>query len=1064
MAKFFIHRPIFAIVIALIITLVGILAAMQLPIAQYPQISPPTISVSTTYTGANASVVNETIAQVIEQQVNGTDGMDYMNSNSDDTGRYSLSVVFQVGTDGDMDSVKVQNNVAIANASLPTDVQRVGVTTRKASNEMALFLAMYSPDGSYDRAFMKNYADIYLMDEIKRVDGVGDVQIFGSDYSMRIWLNPDKLAEYDLTVSDVSNAINEQNLQAAAGTIGSMPLAQGQEKQFTGKVQGRLTEIEEFENIILKSRSDGTFVYMKDVARIESGQKANNIIAKFNGYPSVGFGIQLTSDANAMTTVRGVQDIIERQRPNLPPNLFISEIFDSTDYIRASIEEVAHTFVEALLLVVFVIFIFLQSWRATLIPLLAVPVSLIGTFAAFIVLDFSINTLTLFAMVLAIGLVVDDAIVVIENVEHHMEEGLQPVDATERAMDEVQGPVVAIAFVLAAVFVPVAFLGGMMGVLYRQFALTIAISMALSAFVALTLTPALCAMILKPKDPNKKKGIFDKFFDGFNNWFDRTKNGYVKIVAAFISRSKLAIIFLLIVCGCAWTIYQRLPSTFVPEEDQGYFFTSISLPEGTSMNHTVATIDKLGAAVMKEMPGLKNCMMITGFDILSFGAKPSAGIIVCGLEDWTKRGPEASVNACIGTMFRLGAMTVPEAQVIAFNPPALPGLGNVGGWSMQLQDMAGHTDEELDALTKKIVGLANQRPEMQGVRTTFNIASPTVEYEIDREKVKLLGVNLADVFEALQVNFGGMQVNDFNKFGRTYKVMLQSDVLYRSEADCARFVFVKGSNGQMVPLMSLITPKLSTGPTQISRFNAARAVMIQGNAGAGYSSGQAMAAIEEIVKQEAGVGFNIEWSGQSREEKKAASSTGQVLALALVFVFLMLAALYESWSVPYAVLLSVPTGLFGAVFSEYFMAWLEATLNNGQQNAGLQDSVYMQIGIIMIIGLAAKNAILIVEFAKVRVDRGMPPIKAALEAAGLRLRPILMTSFAFIIGCLPLAVATGAGSAARNGMGVAVVGGMLFATTLGIFVIPVLFVITEWVAKKLGFMKQEKQKSSIDYM
>ena len=1064
MAKFFIHRPIFAIVIALIITLVGLLAAVQLPIAQYPQISPPTISVSTTYTGANAYVVNETIAQVIEQQVNGTDGMDYMSSNSDDTGRYSLQVVFEVGTDGDMDSVKVQNNVAIANASLPTDVQRQGVTTRKASNEMALFLAMYSPDGSYDRAFMKNYADIYLMDEIKRVDGVGDVQIFGSDYSMRIWLNPDKLAEYNLTVADVTDAINEQNLQAAAGTIGSMPLAQGQEKQFTGKVQGRLTDISEFENIILKSRSDGTFVFMKDVARIESGQRQNNIVAKFNGYPSVSFGIQLTSDANAMTTVRNVQDIIERQRPNLLPGLFISEIFDSTDYIRASIEEVAHTFIEALLLVVLVIFVFLQSWRATLIPLLAVPVSLIGTFAAFIVLGFSINTLTLFAMVLAIGLVVDDAIVVIENVEHHMEEGLTPVDATERAMDEVQGPVVAIAFVLAAVFVPVAFLGGMMGGLYRQFALTIATSMGLSAFVALTLTPALCAMILKPKDPNKKLGLFDKFFNGFNNWFDRTKNSYVGMVASLIKRSQLTVIFLVIVLGCTWMIYQRLPSTFVPEEDQGYFFTSISLPEGTSMNHTVETIDKLGAAVMKEMPGLKNCMMITGFDILSFGAKPSAGIIVCGLEDWTKRGKDASVNACIGTMFRLGAMTVPEAQVIAFNPPALPGLGNVGGWSMQLQDMAGHTDEELDALTKKIVGRANQRPEMQGVRTTFNIASPTVEYEIDREKVKLLGVKLSDVFTALQVNFGGMQVNDFNKFGRTYKVMLQSDVLYRSEADCARFVFVKGSGGQMVPLMSLITPKYSTGPTQISRFNAARAVTIQGNAGAGYSSGQAMNAIEEIVKEEAGVGFNIEWSGQSREEKKAASSTGQVLALALVFVFLMLAALYESWSVPYAVLLSVPTGLFGAVFSEYFLAWFEAMLNNGQQNAGLQDSVYMQIGIIMIIGLAAKNAILIVEFAKVRVDRGMPPIKAALEAAGLRLRPILMTSFAFIIGCLPLAMATGAGSAARNGMGVAVVGGMLFATTLGIFVIPVLFVITEWVAKKLGFMKQEKQKSSVDYM
>ena len=1060
MAKFFIHRPIFAIVIALIITLVGILAAIQLPIAQYPQIAPPTISVSTSYTGANAGVVNETIAQVIEQQVNGTDGMDYMSSNCDDTGRYSLSVVFEVGTDGDMDSVKVQNNVAVANASLPSDVQRVGVTTRKSSSDMALFLSMYSPNGDYDRAFMKNYADIYLMDEIKRVDGVGDVQIFGSDYSMRIWLNPDKLAELGLTVAEVSAAINEQNLQAAAGTIGSMPLANGQEKQYTGKVQGRLTDIEEFGNIILRANKDGTFIYMKDVARIEPGQKTNNVVAKYNGYPAVGFGIQLTSDANAMTTVSAVQEIIERQRPNLPPGLYINQIFDSTDYISASIEEVVHTFVEALLLVVFVIFVFLQSWRATIIPLLAVPVSLIGTFTTFIILDFSINTLTLFAMVLAIGLVVDDAIVVIENVEHHMEEGLTPVDATERAMDEVQGPVVAIAFVLAAVFVPVAFLGGMMGVLYRQFALTIAISMALSAFVALTLTPALCAMILKPKDPDKKLGLFDRFFNGFNNWFDRTKNGYVKIVASFINVSKLAIIFLMIVGGVTWFIYQRLPSTFVPEEDQGYFITAISLPEGTSMNHTVETIDRLGGAVMQKMPGLQSCMLITGFDILSGGSKPNAGVIFCGLDSWDKR--ESSVSDCIKLMFGLGAMVTPEAQVIAINPPALPGLGNIGGWSMQLQDMAGHTDEELDAITKKIVAKANQRPEMKGVRTTFSISSPTVEYEIDREKVKLLGVSLADVFTALQVNFGGMQVNDFNKFGRTYKVMLQSDVLYRSEVDCARFVFVKGSGGQMVPLNSLVTPRYSTGPTQISRFNAARAVTIQGNAGDGYSSGQAMAAIEEIVNEEAGVGFNIEWSGQSREEKKASSSMGQVLTLALVFVFLMLAALYESWSVPFAVLLSVPTGLFGAVFAEFFVAWLEASA--GHPNDGLQNSVYMQIGIIMIIGLAAKNAILIVEFAKVRVDRGMSVVKASLEAAGLRLRPIIMTSFAFIVGCLPLAMAAGAGSAARNGMGVSVVGGMIAATTLGIFLVPVLFVITEYVAKKLGFMKQERQRSSVDYM
>ncbi len=1063
MAKFFIHRPIFAIVIALIIVIVGILAGLQLPIAQYPQISPPTVSVGTTYTGANAQTVNDTVAQVIEQQVNGTQGMDYMSSNSDDTGRYSLTVTFEVGTDGDMDSVKVQNNVAIANASLPGDVQTTGVTTKKASNELAYMVSLTSPDGRYDRAFMKNYADIYIMDELKRISGVGDVQIFGSDYAMRIWLNPDKLAELNLTIADVTQAINEQNLQAAAGTVGAMPLPQGQEKQFTGKVQGRLVTVEEFGNIILKSSGNGSFVRLKDVSRIETGQKANNIVAKFDGVPAVGFGIMLTSDANAMETVRGIRELLERQEQNLPPALHIEQIFDSTDYINASIHEVVETFVIALLLVVFVIFVFLQSWRATIIPLLAVPVSLIGTFASFIILDFSINTLTLFAMVLAIGLVVDDAIVVIENVEHHMESGLTPVDATERAMDEVQGPVVAIAFVLAAVFVPVAFLGGMTGILYKQFALTIAISMALSAFVALTLTPALCAMILKPHDPNASQGILDKFFDWFNRAFDFSKNKYVHAVAAMIGHSKISFLMLLVICIATGVMYTRMPSTFVPEEDQGYCMISVSLPEGTSLNHTVETSGKFAAAIRKNMKGLKNSMEICGFDILSFGSKPNTATIICGFEDWTKREDfESSVSANIGLAFGLGAQVVPEARVIAFNPPALPGLGSVGGWSLQLQDMSGHTDQELDEITKRIVAKGNQDPRLQGVRTTYSINSPTYEYEVDREKVKLLGVDLSDVFTALQVNFGGFQVNDFNEFGRTYKVMLQSDVLYRSEAESAKFVFVKGDNNQMVPLNTLIKPRMSTGPTQISRFNASRAVTIQGDAGAGYSSGQAMAAIEEIVRAEAGTGFNVEWSGQSREEKKASSSTLQVLALALVFVFLCLAALYESWSVPFAVLFTVPTGIFGALLSEMGMSWLETTFAHG--NAGLQNSVYMQIGVIMIIGLAAKNAILIVEFAKVRVDRGMMPIKAAIEAAGLRLRPILMTSFAFIIGCLPLAIATGAGSAARNGMGVAVVGGMLFATSIGIFLIPVFFVITEWVASKLGFMKQEKRKRSIDYM
>lgn len=1062
MAKFFIHRPIFAIVISLIIVIVGLLAASQLPVAQYPQISPPTISVGTNYTGANASVVNETVAQIIEEQVNGTQGMDYMSSNSDDTGRYSLSVTFEVGTDGDMDSVKVQNNVAIANASLPADVQRVGVTTKKSSTDMALLISLYSPNGSYDRTFMKNYATIYMLDKVKRVPGVGDVQVFGADYSMRVWLNPDKLAELGLTIKNVTEAIEEQNVQAPAGTIGAMPLPVSQEKQYTGKVNGRLVTPEEFGNIIVHSDGKGNFVRLKDVSRIETGQRMNNIIAKANGMAAVGFGVQLTSDANAMQTVAGVLEILKEAEKDFPPDLKLSTVVDSTDYIRASVKEVVHTFVEALALVVLVIFVFLQSFRATIIPLLAVPVSLIGTFGAFYVLGFSINTLTLFAMVLAIGLVVDDAIVVIENVEHHMESGLSPVDATERAMDEVQGPVVAIAFVLAAVFVPVAFLGGMMGVLYRQFALTIAISMALSAFVALTLTPALCAMILKPHNKDEHTGILDKFFTWFNDWFERTKHGYLGIVAKFLRQSKFAVIFMIIVVGLTGLIYSKLPSTFVPEEDQGYFIVSVSLPEGTSSNRTQITMDKISAEV-KKLPGVRDAMFVNGFDIMSFGSKSSAGTMFIGLEAWDKRtAPGTDINSLVRQVFGIGAKIAPEAQVIAFNPPPLPGLGMVGGFSMQLQDMSGHTDEELNEITQKIVAAMNQRPELQGVRTTYKINSPVYNFEIDREKVKTLGVKLSDVFTALQVNFGGYQVNDFNQFGRSYKVMLQSDTMYRTEAEAAKFIFVKSSTGTMVPLDTLLKPSLSTGASIISRFNATRAVAIQGNNADGYSSGQALAAAEEVVREVAPTGFNVEWSGQSREEKKAASSTGKVLALAFVFVFLCLAALYESWSVPYAVLLTVPTGIFGAVVSEYGLSIVEAML--GHPNSGLQDSVYMQIGIIMIIGLAAKNAILIVEFAKVRVDRGMEPLKAALEAAGLRLRPILMTSFAFIIGCLPLAIATGAGAAARNGMGVAVVGGMLFATTLGIFLIPVFFVITQWVAAKLGTVKKARKRRATDYM
>ena len=1063
MAKFFIHRPIFAIVIALIIVIVGTLAGFSLPIAQYPQITPPTVSVSASYTGASAAVVNETVAQVIEEQINGTQGMDYMSSTSDDTGRYSLSVTFDVGTDGDMDAVKVQNNAAGANASLPSAVQSAGVTTRKSSGQMAYFVSMYSEDGRYDRAFMKNYATLYFLDAIKRISGVGDVQVFGADYAMRVWLNPDRLAELGLTVADVTAAIKEQNVQAPAGTVGGMPVENGQEKQFTGKVQGRLTTPEEFGNVIIASGKDGSFVRLKDVARIETGQRNNNIVAKFNGYPAVGFGIQLTSDANAMITLAEVRKVLAEAEKTFPPGLKMKSVFDSTDYINASIKEVVHTFVEALLLVVLVIFVFLQSWRATIIPLLAVPVSLIGTFGTFVLLDFSINTLTLFAMVLAIGLVVDDAIVVIENVEHHMEGGLSPVDATERAMAEVQGPVVAIAFVLAAVFVPVAFLGGMMGVLYKQFALTIAIAMALSAFVALTLTPALCALMLKPKKESNSEGILDRFFAWFNRVFDRTRKGYVGIVSRFIRKARTAVVFLLIVCGLTAIIYCNLPSTFVPDEDQGYLMIAIQLPSGTSTNQTQKVVDKIQQAAQKEIKGQSAVMSINGFDILAGGANSNGAVVFVGMKDWSQRpGMGESVAAAVGTMFRVGAMEAPEATVVAINPPALPGLGNVGGWSLQLQDMSGHSDTELNDIVSAVLAEARTRPELQGVRTTFKINAPSYQYEIDREKVKNLGVQLSDVFTALQTNFGGYEVNDFNQFGRTYKVVLQSATQYRTEAEAAKFIFVRNSAGEMVPLDTLLKPKLTTGPTQISRFNGARSITIQGSAGTGYSSGQAMNAITEIVQKHAGSGFTIAWSGQSREEQKSANSTMQILALALLFVFLCLAALYESWSVPFAVLFTVPTGIFGALFAEYILAAIFGAI--GIPAPGYQNSVYMQIGVIMVIGLAAKNAILIVEFAKVRVDRGMDPLKAAIQAAGLRLRPILMTSFAFIIGCLPLCMASGAGAAARNGMGVAVVGGMLCATVLGVFLIPVFYVIVDRISRMLGISKKAKTRTADDYM
>lgn len=1034
MAKFFIERPVFAIVLSLIITILGVVSAVNLPIAQYPQISPPTVTISTNYIGANADVVDQTVAQVIEQQVNGVEGMDYMSSTSTDTGTYSLSIQFESGKNADMASVLSQNRVSEATPALPSSVQTSGVSTRKATSEMALVFSLWSPDDRFTTNFLKNYGTIYLVDDIKRVKGVGDVMAFGSDYSMRIWLQPDKMANLGITAGEVTNAIAAQNKQAAAGSLGKRPNESNQEFQYTAAVKGRLSSIEEFENIIVRSNTDGTLTRLKDIARVEFAGKDYSYDSALDGHKTAGFAIQLTNDANALETIGEVKKVLEEAKKSFPDGLQYQVVVDNTKFVRESMIEVGKTFGEALLLVILVVFIFLQSWRATLIPVLAIPVSLIGTFGAFSVLGFTINTLTMFAMVLAIGLVVDDAIVVVEAVEHHMRySGLGPKDATKRAMSEVSGPVIAIAFVLAAVFIPVAFFGGMMGVLYKQFALTIAVSMALSALVALSLTPALCTLILKPYDPNAHGGFLARLFGAFNDWFEALIEKYGFGLGKVIYRARTTMLGLLILILLTGVLFAKVPSSFVPDEDQGYYLASVNLPEAASLNRTIKAMTGFSEAV-RQQPGVNSAMAVAGFDLLGGGVKPNTGVMFVSLAPWEERtSPQTQVKAEIGQTFGAGAHFA-EGNVIAFSPPALPGLGMVGGFTMMLQDRTGGSLEELDAVAQQFVAAAQQRPEIASIASNFKNDTPRYEFEVDRDKAQQLGVAVDDVFTALQAYIGSVQVNDINKFGRTYKVTVQAESQFRDNVDALRYLYVKSSGGTMVPLNTLITAKRTNAPTVITRYNGSKAVKISGNPATGYSSGQALTALEEVAKETLPSGYTYDWSGQSREEKSSGNRAPIVFGMAILFVFLCLAALYESWSVPFAVLLAVPSGLFGAFLFQYVR--------------GLENSVYMQIGLVMLIGLAAKNAILIVEFAKVRADKGMDVVQAALEAAKIRLRPILMTSLAFIIGCLPLMIATGAGAGARNAMGTAVVGGMLMATIIGIFLIPVLFVVVEKVVRK----------------
>ena len=1028
MARFFIARPVFAIVASLVIALAGVISGLQLPIAQYPQITLPSVVVAANYPGASAQTVEQSVAQPIEEQVNGVEGMMYMESTSTSAGSYRLSVTFGLGVDADVAAVQVQNRVSQASGSLPSEVIANGVTTTKSSANELMNVAFFSPEGTYDALFLSNYIAINVVEAIKRVDGVGEVQVYGSDFGMRIWLKPDRMAQLAITTADVAAAIREQNLQAPAGQVGQYPSPPGQAFQYGVEIQGRLSSAEQFGAIVLRAEKDGSLVYLRDVARVELGAESYRIQARFNGQPSAAIAVNLTPEASAVDVSAAVRARLEELQRAFPPDLAYAVVNDRTVFVRASLIEVAKTLGEALLLVALVVFVFLQNWRATLIPLLAIPVSLLGTLAVFIAAGFTLNTLTLFAMVLAIGIVVDDAIVVVEAVAHHIAEGKDARAATLQAMSEVSGPVVAIALVLSAVFVPVAFLGGVAGQLYRQFAVTVAVSTLLSAFVALSLTPALCALLLQPR---KKQG---RIFGAFNRGFDRMVSGYGRTVALAIRRMLLALALLVaFTAGAAW-LFTTVPSEFVPAEDQGFVFGGVVLPEAAALERTMAATEKLGP-MLNEIPGVAQQLIVNGFNILNRAAQPNGALFVAALEPWEAReAPDESVQAVIGTIMRAGA-TIPAATVVALNPPALPGLGAFGGFSFKLQDRRAGTPLELAQVADAFVAAAAKRPEIGSIRSAFNPRTPGYRIEIDREKAKSLGVPLDTIFGTLQAYLGGLPVNDFNRFGRTYRVVIQAEPQFRSAIEDIGLFFVRNAAGDMVPLSTLVKPVSASLPSVLQRYNQFRTADISGDAAPGYSAGEATAALAEVAAQVLPAGYGYEWSGLSLQEQESAGQSLVVFALALVFVFLFLAALYESWAVPFAVLLAVPIGIFGA------LAALGAF--------GLTNNVYAQIGLVLLIGLSAKNAILIVEFARVRRDAGLGALEAAVAAAKLRLRPILMTSFAFILGVVPLALASGAGAAARVAMGITVCFGMIFATLFGVFLVPVLFAAVDKVIDKV---------------